>query len=1188
MKRILTDCIRTDGEYRHLLEGLIRQRTSKAPLPIVAAGLCDGAADALAVSLISDVGGRKSGGVLMICADEKECVRTVGLLRDFGLSAAHFPPRDLTFYNVTASHEFEYERLMVLSGILVGAYDAIVTTPDAALGYTIPPKRLREEMISLGSEDMVDVDDLCRRLAAAGFARVELTDGAGQFARRGGIIDIFPPYAVYDMGDCEKVGSYPVRIELFGDEIDRMCIFDPETQRFSEGIAGVRMTPAREVLTDTDTLEAVRRAISVQIKKVAEEHVKDELRGELSSLENSADVSFLDKYISLIYPEKASLLDYFKPRTLTCIRGTQAVADRLKSSEWMSNQTVTELVEAGTVAGKYAEYCKSNAAFEAFCAEAMTLHIDSLSHGMSGKKLGGLFSFRTKHTVSYAGNIALLCDDLDSYTRGGYRIVLAAENETAAKNLFELLQERGMRVYMGVDVGDFSITTLPAGSVLIRVDSGVRGYELVVPKIAVLTTRPEARGRSKGGTKLKKKTRRRPGTEAIMSYNELEVGDLVVHESYGIGQYQGIENLTVGGVSRDYIKIKYAGSDRLFLPVEKMDMVSRYIGARAEDGSVKLSHFGGTEWGKAKSRARTAVADIAKDLIKLYAERMKRPGYSFPADDDFQRDFEAAFEYNETDGQLDAIEDIKADMIRPVPMDRLLCGDVGYGKTEVAFRAAYKAVLGGKQVAILVPTTILALQHYQTAMARMRGFPVTIDMVSRFRTPKQQSATIRAVGRGEVDIIIGTHRLLSKDVEFKDLGLLIIDEEQRFGVAQKEKIKQLCGNIDVLSLSATPIPRTLNMAMGGIRDISVLDEAPGDRLPVQTYVLEHDDLIIVEAIRREMRRGGQVFYLHNTVEDIDLVAGKLRQALPDASIVTAHGKMDHEQLEDIWHKMLMGEIDVLVCTTIIETGIDVPTANTLIVDNAHKLGLSQLHQIRGRVGRSSRRAYAYFTYPAGRALTEIAEKRLEAVREYAEFGAGFRIALRDLELRGAGNMLGAQQHGHLDAVGYDLYIKMLNEAVLTERGEEIKPPPECTMTLNVSAFIPGSYVSSAAQRMSLYKRIAQIRDQLDREDITDELLDRYGDLPAPVSNLLYIALVRALGRKCGLDKIVEEGNSVRLYSDEIDTDVWLELSRFYPNAIKLMSAPSEHIMVKMPSGTQVCDFLRELLEKYLEIKGQEV
>lgn len=1186
MNRILTDCIRADGEYRHLLDTLTRLRGG-SPLPIVAAGLCDGATDALCVSLITDMSGRKWGCVLIICAEEKECVRTVGSLTAFGLRAAHFPARDLTLYNVTASHEFEHERLMVLSGILAGAYDAVVTTPDASLGYTIPPGRLRDELINIYADDSIDLDGISRRLCGAGFSRVEMAEGAGQFAVRGGIIDIYPPYAVYDCGDCEKTGSLPVRIELFGDEIDRMGLFDPESQRFTEGIAGVKMTPAREVLAGEESLAAVKRAVALQLKKVGDDKAKGELESELAAFGTSGEVSFIDKYITLVYPEKASLLDYFGAGAPVFVRNTPGVADRLKSAEWLSNQTVTELVEGGTLAPKYAEFIKPNAAFERFCDASLTLHLDSLSHGMTGRRLGGMFSFRTKHTISYAGNFQLLCDDLGSYIRGGYRVVLAAENETAAANLHELLTDKGFRAYIGVDKGDFTVTTLPAGSVLIRADSGIRGYELIVPKIAVLTTRPETRGASAGGTRLKKKTRRRPGTEAIMSYNELETGDLVVHETYGIGQYLGIENLTVQGVSRDYIKIKYAGSDRLFLPVEKMDMVSRYIGAAAEDGKIKLSHFGGVEWGRAKAKARAAVADIAKDLIKLYAGRMKRPGFAFPADDDFQRDFEAAFEYDETDGQLDATDDIKGDMTRPVPMDRLLCGDVGYGKTEVAFRAAYKAVLGGKQVAILVPTTILALQHFQTATSRMRGFPVTIDMVSRFRTAKQQAATLRALGRGEVDIIIGTHRLLSKDVQFRDLGLLIIDEEQRFGVAQKEKIKQLCGNIDVLSLSATPIPRTLNMAMGGIRDISVLDEAPGDRLPVQTYVLEHDELIITEAIRRELRRGGQVFYLHNIVEDIDLVAGRLRRALPDARIVTAHGKMEHETLEEIWGRMLLGEIDILVCTTIIETGVDVPTANTLIVDNAHRLGLSQLHQIRGRVGRSSRRAYAYFTYPAGRALTEIAEKRLEAVREYAEFGAGFRIALRDLELRGAGNLLGAQQHGHLDAVGYDLYIKMLNEAVLEERGEAPKAKPDCTMTLDVSAFIPGSYVNSASQRMALYKRIAMIGNELDRRDITDELIDRYGELPRPVSDLLHIALLRSEAISCGLSKVVQEGNSVRLYSENIDADVWFSLASSYKNAIRLMAAPSEHIMVKLPGGTGVCDFLERLLVKYLEIKKRE-
>lgn len=1186
---ILTDCIRADSEYAHLRDTLSSLRAGN-PLPVIAAGLCDGASDALTVSLITDIKSDRWGCVLIFCAEEKECVRCVSLLAGAGLRAAFFPARDLTLYNVTASHEFEHERLRVLSGLIGDAFDAVVTTPDAALGYTIPAAKLRSSRLSVFAGDSVDVGRLTASLVAAGYVRAEMTEAAGQFAVRGGIIDIYPPYAVYDCGDGKKSGAHPVRIELFGDEVDRMGIFDPESQRFTEGVAGVIIAPAREVLAGPDERAAVCRAVASQLKKAPDDKARDELRQELSAAEGDGELHFIDKYITLVYPEKWCLLDYFPPLTPLFVRGTQAVADRLKSSEWLMQQTVTELLEGGTVTAKYTEYSKPAAAFERFADTALALHLDSLSHGMSGRRLGGLFGFRTKHTVSYAGNFALLTDDLEAYKKSGFRVLLNVESETAAKNTLELLTDMGQRAYMSIGGGrgDFTISTLPAGAILILWGSGIRGYELTVPKIVVLSANAEGRGGSAGGRSLKKKARRRPGTEAIMSYNELEDGDLVVHETYGIGQYMGIENLTVQGISRDYIKIRYAGSERLFLPVEKMDMVSRYIGAGAEDGKVKLSRFGGAEWGRAKAKARAAVKDIAKDLIRLYAERMRREGFGFPADDDFQRDFEAAFEYTETDGQLAAAEDIKDDMVRRVPMDRLLCGDVGYGKTEVAFRAAYKAVLGGKQVAILVPTTILALQHFQTATSRMRGFPVKIDMVSRFRTAKEQAVTLRALKRGDVDIIIGTHRLLSKDVEFKELGLLIVDEEQRFGVAQKEKIKQLCGNIDVLTLTATPIPRTLNMAMGGIRDISVLDEAPGDRVPIQTYVLEHDELIITEAIRRELRRGGQVFYLHNIVEDIDSVAVNLRRQLPDARIVTAHGKMDKDRLEEIWERMLLGEIDILICTTIIETGVDVPNANTLIVDNAHRLGLSQLHQIRGRVGRSSRRAYAYFTYPAGRALTEIAEKRLEAVREYAEFGAGFRIALRDLELRGAGNLLGSEQHGHLDAVGYDLYIKLLNEAVLEEKGEKPKPKPECTVTLDVSAFIPGSYVGSTAQRMALYKRIALISSEEDRQDITDELLDRYGDLPKTVISLLAIALLRSRAIACGINKIVEEGSTVRIYQDEVDMEAWLELSAAFPNAMKLIQSPEEHITVKPGRSGDTVAFLLSLLDKYLEIKNQKV
>lgn len=1182
---ILTDCIRADGEYAHLLRTMKGLRAGN-PLPVIAAGLCDGAADALVASLVADIRSEGWGCVLIICAEEKECLRGRALLEGCGLRAAFFPARDLTLYNVTASHEFEHERLRLLSGISCGSFDAVITTPDASLGYTIPAARLKKSMITLLAGDSLSIPGLCGSLVAAGYVRAELAEAAGQFAVRGGIIDIYPPHAEYDLGEGRRSGSYPVRLELFGDEIDRMGIFDPESQRFTEGIAGVSITPAREVLADGEGLEAVRRAVAAQLRRASDAKAKGELKIELSALESPGGAHFLDKYITLIYPEKQCLLDYFPPLTPMFIRGTQGVADRLKGAEWLMNQTITELLEGGTVSPRHTEYSKPSGAYEKFAEASLALHIDSLSHGMSGKRLGGLFGFRSKHTVSYAGNLTLLTDDLDAYLKGGYRVLLSAESETAAKNLLDILSGRGLRAYMnlGGGRGEFTLSTLPPGSILILWGAGVRGYELTVPKIAVLSTAAEGRGSSAGGRALKKKTRRRPGTEAIMSYNELEAGDYVVHESYGIGQYLGIENLTVQGVSRDYIKIRYAGSERLFLPVEKMDMVSRYIGAGADDGVVKLSRFGGAEWGRAKAKAKAAVKEIAAELIRLYAERMRRAGFAFPADDDFQRDFEAAFEYDETDGQLAAAEDIKSDMERSAPMDRLLCGDVGYGKTEVAFRAAYKAALGGKQVAILVPTTILALQHFQTATSRMRGFPVRIDMVSRFRSPREQEVTLRALKRGDIDVIIGTHRLLSKDVGFKDLGLLVVDEEQRFGVAQKEKIKQLCGNIDVLTLTATPIPRTLNMAMGGIRDISVLDEAPGDRVPIQTYVLEHDELIINEAIRRELRRGGQVFYLHNTVEDIDSVAIGLRRHLPDARIVTAHGKMEKEMLEDIWGRMLLGEIDILVCTTIIETGVDVPNANTLIVDNSHRLGLSQLHQIRGRVGRSSRRAYAYFTYPAGRALTEIAEKRLEAVREYAEFGAGFRIALRDLELRGAGNLIGSQQHGHLDAVGYDMYIKLLQEAVLEEKGEAPKPKPECTVTLEISAFIPGSYVDSAAQRMALYKRIAMIESMEDLRDITDELLDRYGDLPSPVSSLLYIALVRSLAIACEISKIVGEGRVLRFYQEDADVAVWYEIGKKTAYEPKMVQYPAEHIVLKLGRGADVCETLIGLLDKYLEIK----
>ena len=1190
---LLIDAVRQDGEYGQLLAAVKRGFRDK-PLPLLANGLCEGASDAFITALLQDTASLSPTPPLIVCSEEKECLRVSDMLALFGITAAFYPVRDLTFYNISASHEYEHERIRVLSGILSGAFDAVITTPDAMLGYTVPADRLLDATLTLDFDIRIDPDDLSRRLVEAGYARVDMVDGAGQFARRGGIVDVYPPIGTFVSEDGKQIeGAHPLRIELFDDEIDRMVFFDIDSQRTIASITSASLPPAREILCSADSRAAMAKAIKDRLRTCRDDDARQTLSAELAALGNGdgacgiADLHFIDKYISLIYPEKQALIDYFDRKPLILVRSTSAVNDRLKAAVWQMNQTVTELVEAGTISGTYAEYHKPQAEFERFLDSGVTVHVDSLSYGMSGKRLGGIFGFRTRHLVSYAENFQLLCEDLTGYMRGGYRTAVMTENETAAKNLSEMLSDHGFDTVVESEKRTFSASELKKDEVFIIWRSFLFGYELFTPRIALLSTNPDGKTATLSvQAKPARKKKQRDGTAAILSYADLTEGDYVVHETHGIGIYTGIETLSTSGVKRDYIGIKYAGADKLYIPVEKLDMVSKYIGARAEDGTVKLSKFGTDSWQKSKARAKAAVKDMAKELIQLYAQRMRVKGHAFPADEDFQRDFEAAFAYSETDSQLDAAEDIKRDMEKPVPMDRLLCGDVGYGKTEVAFRAAYKAIMGGKQVALLVPTTILALQHFQTATARMRAFGVNIDMVSRFRTPKQQEQILRRLERGDLDMIIGTHRLLGKDVKFKDLGLLIVDEEQRFGVAQKEKLKQLAGNIDVLSLSATPIPRTLNMAMGGIRDISVLDQAPGNRLPVQTYVLEHEPLIILEAIRKELRRGGQVFYLHNFVESIDRVAADLSKQIPDARITVAHGKMDKDTLEDIWEKMIRGEIDILVSTTIIETGVDVPNANTLIVDNAHRLGLSQLHQLRGRIGRSARRAYAYFTYPIGRALPEIAQKRLEAIRDYAEFGAGFKIALRDMEIRGAGNLLGAEQHGHMDAVGYDMYIKLLSSAVLEEKGEVPEQKPECSVSLDYDAYLPDSYVRTPSQRMALYKRIALIENEYDRDDIADELLDRYGDLPVQAENLLYVALIRAEGVASDIRQIRQDGSTIALYPNKFRYDVWADLSRLLGGRLKMVLSGEPHIVLRLKEKENALRLIHKMFVKYTELSKQ--
>ena len=1201
-RSIFTGAVRADSEYRQLLASVGVQRRAN-PKPVLVTGLCEGACDALSAALCEDMpGGRPA---VIICPEEKECLRLASIATSLGLRAAFYPVRDLNFYNITASREFEHNRLGVLFGISGGLFDVILTTPDAALGYTMPPSSLANNLISVSLDDgeCGGISALVDSLTAAGYIRADapgaetlgssgLVEGAGQFAVRGGIVDVAAPSMRIVRADGSRDGgAFALRIEFFGDEIDRMGLFDTATQRVTEQIKSAVLAPARELLAGRDELAAISAAVRSLRKKTKDPRVGDELDGELAALDTAiaagGEVRFLDKYISLIYSEKSCLLDYFSPMSLCLIRGNAAVSDRLKAAEWHAAKEAEEMVASGVIAGKYAEYSAPALRLTGFISKHTTVLLDSLMQGMSGAELGGLYGFRTKHSLSCAGNDALLREELEGYVNGGYRVVLMAGSESAAANYAGLLREWGFNARDAGDGNALDPDTVDRGEVAVISSAPISPFEMTVPRIAVITVLADSRaGSVSASSRARKRKKRESATEQIMSYADLSVGDYVVHETHGIGRYLGITTMESGGVTRDYITIQYAGSDRLFMPVEKLDKVSKYIGARADDDTLRLSKFGGAEWGKTKARAKAALKDIAKELIKLYAERSRRPGFAFPKDDQFQRDFESAFEYEETSAQLDAAEDIKEDMEKPRPMDRLLCGDVGYGKTEVALRAAYKAIVAGKQVALLVPTTILALQHYQTATSRMRAFAVNVEMLSRFRTDKQQKKIIADIERGDIDLIIGTHRLLSGDIKFNNLGLLIVDEEQRFGVAQKEKIKQASGNVDVLSLSATPIPRTLNMAMTGIRDISVLDEAPGDRLPVQTYVLEHDDIIITDAIKRELRRGGQVFYLHNTVETIDGIAAQIAREVPDATIVTAHGKMDKERLEEIWADMTAGKIDVLVCTTIIETGVDVPNANTLIVDSAHRMGLSQLHQLRGRVGRSSRRAYAYFTYPRGRALTEIAEKRLEAIREYAEFGAGFRIALRDLEIRGAGSILGAEQHGHLDDVGYDMYVKLLNEAVLEEKGEKPVEKAECTVTLAEDAYLPASYVPSGAQRMALYKRIAHITSQDDADELYDELTDRYGEPPAATGALLDIALLRHRAELCGITAVTQIGNDIRMVPSEFDPVVWQELSASMPSRLRASLGSTTFVTLRLRGGEDPIGIINRLFEKYIEIRDK--
>ncbi len=1163
---IITSQIKNEREYKEVLERSLYEMTSERPHSLLITGLCEGAAESFYSEFTDDLLSNGCKGVLIIVPDEKVEQRLKTSLDSCGKKCLIYPYRDFVFHNITASREYEHERLNVLDSLICGDFDVVLATPEAALQFTVPKTVLEKSVLEIDINNEYEIKNITSYLERNGYVHADMVDSIGQYSVRGGIIDVFSP--------CS---DYPVRIDFFDTEIEQMGTFDVLTQRKIENISKFKLIPAKEVVLCSEKREELKKVMSSHLKKIGGTPAEETVREEYECVISGEDCGFSDKYISLIYPQRNCLLDYFDRNSFCILHSYSGINDRLKSVEWHDSENASELVESGSVPSKYAEYSKKSADFEYYMDNTPNALVDTFLVSTGGKKLSGIYSFNAKHTVSYFDNFSLLLEDLTMYIQNKYKIVILAESEQKSIVVLNMLTDNGISA-----VKDSS--ELVNGVPCVVNNCIIDGFEFTLSKFVCISLRANSGINTKNVYKRnRKKTAKKTAQEKILSYADLTEGDYVVHDTHGIGQYMGMHTLTIDGITKDYVKIAYAGNDMLYLPCTQLDSIAKYIGAKSEDGTLKLSKMGGNEWNKAKSKVKKAAKDMAKELINLYAERLRKKGIAFDKDDAMQADFESGFEYEETEGQLSAVNEIKKDMEQPYPMDRLLCGDVGFGKTEVALRAAFKAVNSSKQVAILVPTTILALQHYQTICARMRGFPVKTDIISRFETTKQQKETIRRVRRGETDILVGTHRMLSQDIEFKSLGLVIIDEEQRFGVAHKEKLKQMTKNVDVLTLTATPIPRTLNMAMSGIRDMSVLEEAPGDRLPVQTYVLEYDELIIGEAIKKELRRGGQVFYLHNNIDTIDYASRRVREMVPDARIAVAHGRMDKEMISELWKSLIDGDIDVFVSTTIIESGVDIPNANTLIIENADKFGLAQLHQIRGRVGRSSRRAYAYFTFPRGKALSEIAVKRLSAIKEYTEFGSGFKVALRDLEIRGAGNILGAEQHGHLQSVGYDMYMKLLNEAILEEKGETPEKMQECTIDLDVNAYIPEKYIKVPSQRIDVYKKVALIETKEDLIDVTDELLDRYGDIPKPVDDLLKEALLSHKGKEAGICKIERRGANILIYPYVMNAGAWTAIAAENKGKILMNLGSRPYVSCKTDKNESVFTYIDRILTDYVFI-----
>ena len=1105
-KELLLAPMQGSLDYMQLLSNI---KANKSPIALY--GLNDTQKSHIAYGIHEEI----KGQVCIVTYNEIEARQLHEDLKFYvGEKAVFIPSKEILFYNMEAASEsVQEERMKAIEKILEGEDCIVVTSIDAFLRRLPPPSSYTKNQISFNIGAIVDLSKTIETLVAQGYERQDIVEERGQFSIRGDIIDIFP-------GSAET----PVRIELFGDEIDSIRKFQVETQRSMDKIDSIKIYGAKETIVEVFDKEEVilklnqdYKAISKKLNQDSKEKLKLKLEETVEKLRTLGNFKGIEKFLPYIYEKPTSLLNYFPEDTVFILDEPSRLREKSEGHIEEFKESFKVLIERGEVFPNQGKLLLTYNEIIDKIKEYRTAILSLLPKAIKDFAPKEIINFDTRPMQSFHGKIELLVKEIQRLQYKGYKIVLAPGTKERALRLLELLKDRGISA-------EFVVTNksnLVTGEVVILQGNLRRGFEYVKNKYVVITD-----FEIYGVHKQQRKATKRKDSSPIKSFIDLNVGDYVVHEGHGIGKYIGIEELKVEGVKKDYLKIRYSGEGFLYVPTDQMDLIQKYIGS--DDAPPKLNKLGGSEWAKTKTKVKKAIEDMAGDLIKLYAEREKTMGHAFSKDTEWQKQFEDLFPYEETPDQLKCIEEVKLDMERERAMDRLLCGDVGYGKTEVAIRAAFKAVADSKQVAFLVPTTILAQQHYNTFKQRFSGFPVNVEMLSRFKSPGAQKKIIEDARTGNVDIIIGTHRLLSKDMQYKDLGLLIVDEEQRFGVKHKEALKKLKKSIDVLTLTATPIPRTLHMSMIGIRDMSVIEDPPEERFPVQTYVLSYNESMVVDAITRELSRGGQVYYVYNRVQNIHQIANGINALVPQARIAVAHGQMSEKELEKIMLEYMNGEYDVLVSTTIIETGMDISNVNTIIIHDADRLGLSQLYQLRGRVGRSNRQGYAYLMYEKNKVLSEVAEKRLKAIKEFTEFGSGFKIAMRDLEIRGAGNLLGGEQHGHMAAIGYDLYVKLLEETVGELRGEYTEKFEDTTIELNVNAYISEKYINNQSHKIEIYKKIASIRNIEDMYKIEEEIEDRFGDIPLSVRNLLLISYIKAMARHLKVTAITQKDKDIRI------------------------------------------------------------